>query len=112
MESRPERSSMDEAQKTKLIFISLAAVVTILLIISFVYGNRARNERDAARKDLELLKQDNVKLSRWLEDKTQESEQCKKALEECKAKPKPAPAKKAPAKKTTTSKKSSKKKTN
>jgi len=39
MESRPERGTIDEAQKAKLIFISLAAVVTILLIISFVYGN-------------------------------------------------------------------------
>jgi len=104
---------MDDGQKTKLIFISLAAVVTILLIVSFVYGNRARNERDTAMKELDLLKQDNVKLSRWLEEKTQESEQCKKALETCmaKPKPKPAPAKKAPAKKTTTTKKSTKKKT-
>lgn len=105
---RPERSSMDEAQKAKLIFISLAAVVTILLIISFVYGNKARQARDAALKEVEVLKQDNAKLSQWLEERTQEVEKYKKALEECKAKPK----QKAPAKKTTSkSTKSTKKKT-
>jgi regulatory protein YycI of two-component signal transduction system YycFG len=94
---------MDEAQKAKLIFISVAAVVTILLIISFVYGNRARNERDAFRKDVEVLKQDNAKLSQWLEERTQETDKLKKALEECRAKPKPkAPVKKAAPKKTTT----------
>jgi regulatory protein YycI of two-component signal transduction system YycFG len=97
---------MDEAQKAKLIFISVAAVVTILLIISFVYGNKARNERDAARKEVEALKLDNAKLSQWLEERTQETDKLKKALEECKAKPKPkAPAKKAAPKKTTTKKK-------
>ncbi len=102
MESRPDRSSMDQAQKAKLIFISLAAVVTILLIISFVYGNKARQARDAAQKEVEALKQDNAKLSQWLEERTQEVEKYKKALEECKAKPKPKPAAKSskkPAKK-------------
>jgi hypothetical protein len=99
MESRPERGSIDEAQKAKLIFISLAAVVTILLIISFVYGNKARGQRDAAIKEVEALKQDNAKLSQWLEERTQESEKYKRAFEECKAKPKAKPAaKKAPTK--------------
>ena len=102
MEGRQERSSMDEAQKSKLIFISLAAVVTILLIISFVYGNKARTERDAAKKEVEALKLDNTKLSQWLEERTQEVEKYKKALEECKAKPKTKPAeKKKPAAKST-----------
>src|SRR5512136_575801 len=110
MESRPERSNIDDAQKSKLIFISLAAVVTILLIISFVYGNKARTQRDAALKEVEALKQDNVKLSQWLEERTQETEKYKKAYEECKAKPKAKPAaKKAPAK--TTKKKTTKSKT-
>jgi hypothetical protein len=106
MESRPERSSIDEAQKSKLVFVSLAAVVTILLIISFVYGNRARNERDAAKKEIETLKMDNARLSQWLEERTQEVEKYKKALEECstKLKTKPAPAK-AASKKTTKKKK-------
>jgi cell division protein FtsB len=102
MESRPDRSTLDDAQKAKLIFISVAAVVTILLIISFVYGNKARNERDAANREVAALKQDNAKLSQWLEERTQENDKLKKALEECRAKPKPkAPAKKAAPKKTT-----------
>ena len=113
MESRPERGTIDDAQKAKLIFISLAAVVTILLIISFVYGNKARTQRDAALKEVEALRQDNVKLSQWLEERTQETEKYKKAYEECKAKPKAKPAvKKAPAKttkkKTTTKSKTTK----
>jgi cell division protein FtsB len=109
MEGRPERSSTDEAQKAKLIFISLAAVVTILLIISFVSGNKARTQRDAALKDVQALKDDNAKLSQWLEERTQEVERYKKSLDECKAKPKTKakPAAKKSSKKT--SKKSKKK---
>ena len=110
MESRPERGTIDEAQKAKLIFISLASVVLILLVISFVYGNKARTQRDMALKEIEALKQDNVKLSQWLEERTQEAEKYKKSYEECKAKPKAKPAaKKAPAK--TTKKKTTKSKT-
>ncbi len=108
MESRPDRTNMDEAQKAKLIFISLAAVVTILLIISFVYGNKARTQRDAALKEVEALKQDNAKLSQWLDERNAEIEKYKKSLEECKAKPKPKAAAKKPAAKST--KKTSKKK--
>ena len=106
MESRPERG-IDDAQKSKLIFISLAAVVTILLIISFVYGNKARTQRDAAQKEVEALKLDNTKLSQWLEERTQEVEKYKKTLEECKAKPKAEkkkPAAKSTKKKTTKAK--------
>ncbi len=109
MESRPERGSMDEAQKAKLIFISLAAVVTILLIISFVYGNKARTQRDAALKEVEALKQDNAKLSQWLDERNAEIEKYKKSLEECnakKAKPKAAAKKPAAKSKKTTKKKS------
>lgn len=108
MENRPERENIDSAQKAKLVFFSAAAVVVILLIVSFVYAGRARSERDAAVKETEALKQDNVKLSQWLEERTQEVEKYKKALEECRAKPKPkaaakkAPAKSAPKKKTKT----------
>jgi len=109
MESRPERGSIDEAQKSKLIFISLAAVVTILLIISFVYGNKARTQRDAALKEVEALKLDNTKLSQWLEERTQDSEKYKKAWEECKTKPKTKPAAKKSSSKTTTKKKTTKK---
>jgi hypothetical protein len=112
MEGRPERGGIDEAQKSKLIFISLAAVVTILLIISFVYGNKARTQRDAALKEVEALKLDNTKLSQWLEERTQETEKYKKAWEECKAKPKAKPAAaKKPASKTSKKKTTKAKKT-
>lgn len=105
---RPERSSMDEAQKAKLIFISLAAVVTILLIISFVVGNKARAQRDAALKEVEMLKQDNAKLAQMIETQNQELDKTKKALEECKSKPKAKPAAKAKKAKTTKTKKKTK----
>lgn len=101
MESRPERGTIDDAQKAKLIFISLAAVVTILLIFSYVSGNKARTQRDAALKEVEALKLDNTKLSQWLEERTQEGEKYKRAWESCKSKPKAKPA----AKKTTKKKK-------
>lgn len=105
---RMERTDDDAAQKAKIVFLSLAAVVFILLIFSFVYANRARNEKNAALKEVEALKQDNAKLSQWLEERTQEVEKFKKALDGCKGKPKaktaakskPAPksAKKKPSK--------------
>lgn len=108
---RPERSTMDEAQKAKLIFIALGVVVTILLIISFVVGNKARTQRDAAVKEAEMLKQDNAKLAQYLDERNQELEKTKKALEECKTKPK-AKAKPAKSKaKGKTPAKSTKKKT-
>ena len=105
MESRPERGTIDDAQKAKLIFISLAAVVTILLIFSYVSGNKARTQRDAALKEVEALKLDNTKLSQWLEERTQEGEKYKRAWESCKSKPKAKPAAKKPAAKKTTKKK-------
>ncbi len=111
MEGRPERGSMDEAQKAKLIFISLAAVVMILLVISFVYGNKARTQRDTALKEVEALKQDNAKLSQWLDERNAEIEKYKKDIEECKAKQKAKPkaaAKKPAAKSTKKTKKKGK----
>jgi hypothetical protein len=108
MESRPERGTIDDAQKAKLIFISLAAVVLILLIFSYVSGNKARTQRDIALKEVELLKLDNTKLSQWLEERTQENEKYKKALEECRAKPKSKAAVKKPAAKSTSKKKKTK----
>jgi len=112
---RPERGTIDAAQKAKLIFFAVAAVVTILLIVSFVVANRARNERDAALKELEVVKEDNTKLSKWLEERTQDLEKHKVALEECtaklKTKPKAkAPVKSAPAKSAPAKKKSTKSK--
>jgi hypothetical protein len=45
---RPDRNEKDDAQKAKLIFFSLAALVTLLLIWSFYTANNARHERDKA----------------------------------------------------------------
>jgi cell division protein FtsB len=107
---KPERGTIDDAQRAKLIFISVAAVVTILLIFSFVSGNKARTQRDAALKEAAALKGENVKLSQYLEQRTQEMEQYKKAYEDCKTKLRyAAPAKKTTAKKPAT--KSTKKNT-
>ena len=106
---RPERGTIDDAQKAKLIFGSIAAVVLILLIFSFMQGNKAKTQRDAAQREVAALKAENVKLSQYLEDRTREMEQYKRSYEDCKTKLRyAAPAKKTAAKKTT---KSTKKKT-
>jgi len=94
-----ERSEKDAAQKAKLIFLSFAALVTVLLIISFVYAGKARSERNALRQELEASKQDNVKLSQWLEERTQEVEALKKQVEKLQSQPKPKAKKKATVKK-------------
>jgi regulatory protein YycI of two-component signal transduction system YycFG len=98
------KNEKDDAQKAKLIFLSLAALVTILLIWSFYTANNARQERDRARSEVELLKQDNAKLEQMLKDQNQVSDDLKKKLTACESKPKA----KAAAKKGTTTKKSSK----
>ncbi len=105
MEGRQDRSSMDDAQKAKLIFISLGAVVLVLLVFSFIGGNKARTQRDAALKEVELLKSDNIKLSQWLEERTQEMEKYRRSYEDCRTKLKHT----TPAKKTTTRKPAPKK---
>ena len=107
---RPERSTMDDGQKAKLIFIAMGVAVMILLIFSYVSGNKARNQRDAALKEVEFLKQDNAKVSQLLESQNQELDKTKKALDECKAKPK-AKAKATAKSKSKTKTKSAKKKT-
>jgi uncharacterized membrane protein YvbJ len=109
---RPERTEKDDTQKMKLVFLSLAALVTILLIWSLVTANRARTERDAAKQEVEVLKQDSAKLEQLLKDQNQQIDELKKKVQQCeaaaKAKPKPVAKKKpAPAKST---KKSTKRK--
>jgi DNA-binding protein H-NS len=109
---RPERTDKDDNQKLKLIFLTLAALVTILLIWSLVTANRARTERDVARQEAETLKQDNAKLEQFLKDQNLKIDELNKKVLQCeaaaKAKPKPAAKKKpTPAKST---KKSSKRK--
>ncbi len=104
---RPDRNEKDDAQKAKLIFFSLAVLVTILLIWSFYTANSARQERDKARQETEQLRQDNSKLEQMLKDQNQSNDELKKKLEVCETKPKPKPvAKKTPKK--TAPKKSSK----
>ena len=105
---RLERNDRDAAQKAKLVFLSLAAAVAILLIVSFVYANKARHERDAAKQELEAVKQDNAKLEQMLDDQNQELEALKKKNRQlaAKAKAKPAAKKKKSAKRAS-SKKSS-----
>ncbi len=108
---RPERTEKDDAQKAKLVFLSLAALVTILLIWSLYAANKARTDRDAARQEAEMLKQDNMKLEQLLKDQNQELDTVKKKLQQCETKPKAKakPAKKkAPAKSTKKTTKSTK----
>ncbi len=95
---RPERTEKDDAQKAKLVFLSLAALVMILLIWSLYAANKARTERDAARQETEMLKQDNMKLEQLLKDQNQELDTVKKKLQQCESRPKAKPAAKKKAK--------------
>ena len=106
---RTERNEKDDSQKTKLIFLSLAALVVILLIWSLASGSKARSERNAATQELEVVRADNSRLEQMLKDLNQENDTLKKRIGqlEAKAKAKPAVKKKAPAK--STAKKSTKK---
>ena len=102
---RPDRSLIDESQKAKLIFGAIAAVVFILLIFSFVRGNRIRGELDAARNEVQSLKADNTRLSQYLETRTQEMERYKRSFEDCRTKLRySAPAKKTSRKRSTSTK--------
>ena len=78
----------DAAQKAKVIFLALAAAVVVLLVFSFVYASKTKSELKTVKQELELLKTDNAKLSQWLEERTQEVEKLKFALEQCKTKSK------------------------
>jgi chromosome segregation ATPase len=105
---KTERNEHDDSQKAKLVFISLAALVTILLIWSLVSANNARSDRDKARQEVEALKSDNAKLEQMVKDQNQELESLRKKVTDLEAKAKAKPAKKkaaAPAKKKTTKKK-------
>jgi uncharacterized protein YlxW (UPF0749 family) len=109
-EVRRPFSRDDAAQRAKVIFLSLAAAVAVLLIASFVYAAKARSERNALRQEVAQLRQDNANLTQWLEERTQEVEQLRKRLQGGQAKPKAkAPSKPAPKKKSSTTKKTSQK---
>ena len=97
---RTERNEKDDSQKAKLIFLALAALVVVLLIVSFGYAHKARNELNAKNQELELAKQDNAKLELLLQDKNTEIDSLKKEVQTLQAKIKAAPKKKAPVAKT------------
>jgi uncharacterized membrane protein YhiD involved in acid resistance len=99
-----DRDGKDETQKAKLIFLSIAAVVIILLIWSFYTANKARVERDKAVQEVEMLKQDSAKLEQMLKEQNQVNEELKKKVQICESKPKA----KAAAKKTAAPKKAKK----
>jgi Tfp pilus assembly protein PilO len=104
---RPDRTEKDDAQKAKLIFFSLAALVTILLIWSFYTANNARQERDKAKQETEQVRQESARLEQMLKEQNQINDDLKKKLQVCETKPIPKTA----AKKTkSATKKSSKSK--
>ena len=109
---RTDRNEKDDAQKAKLIFISLAVAVVFVLGWSLVSASNARKERDAARQELELVKQDNAKLEQMLREQSVVLDDLKKrnADLEAKAKAKPVAKKKAAAAKSTAKKKTTTKK--
>jgi len=107
---RPDRNEKDDAQKAKLIFFSIAAVVTILLIWSFYTANNAKQERNKATQEVELLRQDNAKLEQMLKDQSLINDELKKKAQLCESKVKAKPAAKKPATSKKTTKKTSKSK--
>ena len=102
---RPDRNEKDDTQKAKLIFLSIAAVVTILLIWSFYTANKAKAERDKAVQEVEMLKQDSAKLEQMLKEQNLINDELKKKVQICESKPKAKPA----AKKAAAPKKAAKK---
>lgn len=103
---RPDRNEKDDAQKAKLVFISLAVAVVFVLGWSLMSANSARKERDAARHELELVKQDNAKLEQMLKEQSAVIDDLKKKTTEleARAKAKPVAKKKAATTKTTAKK--------
>ena len=106
---RPDRTEKDDAQKAKLIFFSLAALVTILLIWSFYTANNARQERDKARQETDQIRQEIPKLEQMLKEQNQINDDLKKKLQICETKPVPKPAAKKTASKSAGKKPKSKK---
>jgi uncharacterized protein YlxW (UPF0749 family) len=111
---RTGRNEKDDAQKAKLVFFSLAALVAVLLIWSIASGSKARSERDAAKQELEMSKSDVIKLEQMVKDLNTENEGLKKKVQQLeakvKAKAKPASVKKKSAPSKSSTKKSKKRK--
>ena len=108
---RPERTEQNDTQKAKLIFLSLAALVAVLLVWSLYAANKAKTERDAARQETETLKEEYAKLEQLLKDQNQELDALKSKVQQCesKIKAKPRAKVKAAAKKKAAPAKNSKK---
>lgn len=85
-----DREQKDAAQKAKFIFLSVAALVVVLLLVSFIIANRARSERDALKGELEACRQDNAKLTQFLDDQTRDLDKLKKQVGALQAKGKAA----------------------
>jgi hypothetical protein len=83
---RPERNEKDDAQKAKLIFVSLAALVAIILIWCFYTVNKVKHERDTAKQETEMARSDNAKLEQMLKDQNQIIDDLKKKEQLCEAK--------------------------
>jgi cell division protein FtsB len=101
---RIDRNEKTDTQKARIIFLSLAAIVAIVLIWSLVSMSKARSERDVARQEVETLKMDNAKLEQMIKDLNQENDGLKKKIQQLQAKPKAKPAVKKKTPKSTTKK--------
>jgi cell division protein FtsB len=101
---RIDRNERTDTQKARIIFLSLAAIVAIVLIWSLVSMSKARSERDVARQEVETLKIDNAKLEQMIKDLNQENDGLKKKIQQLQAKPKAKPAVKKKTSKSTTKK--------
>jgi hypothetical protein len=62
---RTDRNEKDDTQKTKLIFLSLAVLVAVLLIWSFVAANKARSERNMANRNSKWSGRTMPSSSKW-----------------------------------------------
>lgn len=108
---RPERNEKDDAQKAKLIFISLGVLVAILLIWSFFTANTARQERDKARQETAQVRQEKEQLDQMMKEQNFINDDLRKKLQACESRPKPKPVVKKTATKSTKKKSSKSKKT-
>lgn len=104
-----DREEKDASQKAKFIFLSVAALVVVLVLVSFIIASNARSERDALKVELEACQQDNAKLTQFLDDQTKELDKLKKQVATLQTKAKArTPAKaKTPVRSTATKKRTS-----
>ena len=87
----PGMNDRDSAQRAKLIFLVVGALVTILLVWSLYMANKAKTERDALRQEIETVKKDNAKMEMLMKDQNGEIDVLKKKLHECESRPAPKP---------------------